>query len=565
MIEHFLHFALQAVLKRSWDELMHATHEPARMQSSRLLDIIRFNQETLFGKEHGFSEVRSVDDFRNRVPVRTYEDFEPYIRRMRNGEPRVLTIESPDLFGRTSGTTGEPKFIPITSAFYEEFSKMQKMWQRKLVADHRGMLRGKILSVMSSEVDGYTECGTPYGAMSGLSYRLQYPITQMFYAVPYDVMCIGDFETKYYLILRLAVEQDVAAIAALNPSTILLLMKKLNKYAGELCRDIADGALRQDLDIDVQLRRTLQERMRPNKSRAREIERLAQGGGVIRGDALWKNLCILITWQGGSAGFFLREFPIYFANIPFRDVGFVATEGYFSIPLWSNTPNGLLAITGHFFEFFEVATGGGRSDTPLGCEDLEVGKEYFIVVTTSGGLYRYDICDIIEVVDFYNKTPVIVFKQRGGNTISITGEKVTEGQVTEAMRAAVGSLGIPIEGFTLMPRLEDPPSLMLVVETPERNDQLLTRLLTAFESELRLRNIEYRAKRDSQRLGEPWLCLLAPGFFEECRRRRVQQGTPDGQYKIPHIVNDVRKLGELRALAEIPMPAAAHGENRVQP
>lgn len=553
MIEHFLSLYLRTVLKRSWNELMVATRDPARMQTSRLLDIIFRNTDTDFGRAHDFAGIRSVADFQARVPVRAYEDIEPYIKRMRLGEKRVLTCEDPEIFGRTSGTTGEPKFIPVTPSFYEEFSKMQKMWQRKAVVDHKEMLCGKILSVMSPEVEGYTESGIPYGAMSGYSYRLQYPITQGLYAVPYEVMCVGDFDSKYYLILRLALEQRVAIIAAMNPSTILLLMKKLNTHAEQLCRDLADGAIGSRLDVPVRLRRHLREQLRPNKRRAREIEALAERG-PIRGTDVWESLRLIITWQGGPASFFLKDFPKYFSDIPLRDMGLIATEAYFSIPLCSNTPDGLLAITGHFFEFFEVDSEGRRSDTPFGCDQLEVGKRYYIVVTTSGGLYRYDICDVVEVVDFYNRTPVIVFRHKGGNITSVTGEKLTESQVTDAMRAAASAMSQPIEGFAFALRLGDPPSYVLALETAERNSTALARLLARFESELRLRNIEYVAKRDSGRLGTPSLCLLPAGFYEQLRKARVARGVPDGQFKTPHLLSDLSQLGEVRPIAEIETP-----------
>ena len=561
MIEHLLYLYLRTVLNRSWKELMSATLEPARMQSSRLLDIVSRNRDTAFGKEHGFQDVRSVDDFRNRVPVRTYEDFEPYIARMLAGENGVLTSEVPQLFGRTSGTTGTPKFIPITPSFYEEFSKMQKMWQRKMVADHRGILRGKILSAMSPEIDGYTECGIPFGAISGHSYRLQYPITQRRYAVPYEVMCTKDFESKYYLILRLALEQNVTAIAAMNPSTILLLMRKLHTHAETLARDLADGTIDGRFDIEPRLRQRLGERLRPNRKRAREIESLAANGKPVRGTDLWKSLALIITWQAGSVGFFLREFPSYFPGVPIRDMGFVATEGYFSLPLQSGSANGLLAITGHFFEFFAVRPDGSRDNKPLGCEELEAGKQYYVILTTSGGLYRYDICDIIEVVDFYNNTPVIVFKQKGGNTISITGEKVTEVQVTEAMGAASSPFETAVEGFTATLKLGDPPYYLLAVETAERDDHTLAALLDRFERELRSRNLEYAAKRDSQRLGAPVLCLLESGFFETWRKERVGQGAPDGQYKTPHLMANASRFDRVQPVAEITLPvkATSHG------
>jgi hypothetical protein len=558
MIEHLFHFALRTFLGRSWNELMLATHEPEREQSNRLLDIISQNKRTAFGIEHGFDGIDSVEDFRERVPVRTYEGFEPYIKRMRTGEEGVLTAEVPLMFGRTSGTTGSPKFIPITSSFYEDFSRTQKMWQLKMVGDHRKMLRGKILSVMSPEVEGYTECGIPYGAMSGYSYNNQYGITRGLQAVPYEVLCVSDFDLKYYLFLRLALEQNVTAVAAVNPSTIVLLMKKLNAHASELVHDIAEGDISGAFDVAPRLKASLRERLRPNKKRARELESLLARGEIIRGTDVWKNLSIITTWQGGPASFFLRTFPDYFPGISVRDMGFMATEGYFSIPLHSNTPDGLLAVTGHFMEFFEVEPDGSRAEKALGCEELETGKQYYVVVTTSGGLYRYDIGDIVEVSGFYNKTPLLVFKQKGGSVLSITGEKVTEAQVVEAMNAAVashgGNLEFVKEGFMVAIRLDDPPAYSLALEATECDSSSLAEFLTSFEAELRRRNIEYAAKRDSQRLGSPTLRVLRPGFFERMRQKRVRDGTPDGQYKVSHVAPDSDCLNGEMPVFEIEMP-----------
>ncbi len=552
MIEHLLFAYLWTVLKRSWDELMQATYQPAEMQSARLMDIISRNSDSMFGREHSFSQIRSVEDFRERVPVRTYGEFEPYIARLRHGEKNVLTREVPEMFGRTSGTTGEPKYIPITPSFYEEFSKMQKMWQRKLFADHRGMARGKILSVMGAEIDGYTGCGIPYGAMSGHSYRLQYPLTQRMYAAPYDVMCLNNFDAKYYLILRLALEQNVTTIAALNPSTILLLMKKLNVRAGELARDLSDGTIRADLDISPRLRKQLEGRLRPNKKCGRLLDSLAARGGPIKATEVWKELEVITTWQGGSVGFYISKFPSLFPGIPIRDMGLIATEGYFSIPLSSNTPKGLLAVTGHFFEFFEVGENGSRGAGPFGCEEVQAGKDYCIIVTTSGGLYRYDIGDVVEVVDFFHKTPVIVFKQKCGNVVSITGEKLAEAQITEAMRRSVDAAApVAVDGFVVALHLDEPPQYNLLIETTERDERKLCELLARFDRELRRQNVEYGYKRDSGRLGHPSLWLLQNGWFEQHRKQRVQQGAPDGQYKLSHLVSDMRKLGEVQPLARM--------------
>jgi hypothetical protein len=557
MIEHLLFMYLRTVLSRSWNELQQSTFEPARMQSQRLMDILCRNKDAAFGKEHHFSQIQSVKQFRECVPIRTYEQLEPYISRVRHGERNVLTAEAVEMFGRTSGTTREPKFIPITPSFYEEFSKMQKIWQRKLLEDHRRMARGKILSVMGAEIDGYTECGIPYGAMSGHSYRLQYPLTQSRYAVPYEVMCLKDFDAKYYLALRLALEQNVTTVAALNPSTILLLMKKLNLHMPDFTRDIADGKIRAGLAVPSHVRQQIEETLQPNRKRALELEAVAAKGTVIKATDVWKELAVVTTWQGGSLGFYIDQFSDYFPEIPLRDMGLIATEGYFSIPLWSNTPNGLLGITGHFFEFLPLMPDGSRGNDAVGAEELEIGKDYFVLVTTSGGLYRYDISDIVSVVGFFNRTPVIVFKQKGDNTVSITGEKLTETQVTGAMKRASDVLSSPIEGFVLALSLDDPPSYNLLVESPERNERLLGDLLSRFEHYLRLHNIEYADKRDSGRLGEPALCLVESGGFEQLRKQRVQQGAPDGQYKLPHLMQHIEQFRDFRYINRMSLTGSA--------
>ena len=116
------------------------------------------------------------------------------------------------------------------------------------------------------------------------------------------------------------------------------------------------------------------------------------------------------------------------------------------------------------------------------------------------------------------------------------------------------SLAVPVEGFSVALRLGDPPSYRLILETAEHDKRVLAGLLARFEKELRSRNLEYATKRDSQRLGDPVLCLLPAGFFEGDRRRHAATGAPDGQYKFPHVVPDMGRFDKARPVAEVAMP-----------
>jgi hypothetical protein len=119
------------------------------------------------------------------------------------------------------------------------------------------------------------------------------------------------------------------------------------------------------------------------------------------------------------------------------------------------------------------------------------------------------------------------------------------------MKEAAAAVSMPVDGFMVALQLAEEPFYRLLIETPERDERRLRSLLEYFENGLRLQNIEYAEKRESQRLGEPTLRLLENGFFEQIRKKRVQQGVPDGQYKLPHLTKDIEQFGDFRYITEV--------------
>src|SRR5206468_12826971 len=133
----------------------------------------------------------------------------------------------------------------------------------------------------------------------------------------------------------------------------------------------------------------------------------------------------------------LREFDRWFAKeTPVRDLGYMASEAQVSLPISDRGAAGILAIDANFYEFIPETEIGGANPTTLTCAELDEGGTYYIVLTTPGGLYRYDINDGVRVTGFYNQTPLIEFVRHGREGSTITGEKLHVTQIVLAREQA---------------------------------------------------------------------------------------------------------------------------------
>jgi len=221
--------------------------------------------------------------------------------------------------------------------------------------------------------------------------------------------------------------------------------------------------------------------------------------------------------------------------VPIRDIGLLASEGRFSIPLADGTPAGVAEITANFLEFVPALEYGRPDAAALRAHEVEVGQEYFLVLSNWAGLWRYSIDDRVRVTGRYGQTPVFEFLSKGLHTCSITGEKLTEHQVVEAMRRAAGAA---VETFVLQGHFADPPYYELrmergggagVADVAERLDRALREV-----------NVEYQAKRASGRLGGVRGSPLPPGSFaaQEVRLVTQRRGRAE-QYKHKYLMTEV--------------------------
>lgn len=546
----------RALFSGSWKRFIEASQNPGAAQQARLQVLLNRAKDTEFGKAHDFAKVRTLQDYQSAVPVQGYPGFEPYLNRMVQGETNLLIPDVPFFFGRSSGTTGTPKYIPVTEVYVAEYRLPRRVWARQVMQAFPGLVRGRMLTMHSPRIEGQTETGVPYGSVTvGLSTPRGKPEHALrmgpLDAVPKEVFLLEDFDLKYYALLRLAAQERISFAAAVNPSTLVLLAERLNGCAEQMAEDLVAGTMTGLDGAPPELRQVLQSRLRKNPAAAQRIRRsVAEHGHVVATD-LWPDIAGLCCWKGGSAPFYLSQLPKWFPGREVMDYGFLATEGGFSIPLSTQGASGVVSVLGHVLEFVpEAEMAAGDTSKAVFAGDLQVGERYRVLVTGSHGLYRYDINDVVECTGRFHNTAEIAFVHKGGNMLSLTGEKIGESHVVEAMGIAERATGLSVLGFSVTCLLCQPPRYALAVEPrADLNDEEGRKLLGAFESALSKVNIEYEAKRSSQRLGKPVLKVLKAGAFEGYRARRVAEGAPDSHVKPPHLIRDpeaVQALGVLR-------------------
>jgi hypothetical protein len=321
---------------------------------------------------------------------------------------------------------------------------------------------------------------------------------------------------------------------------VVLLAEQLGRHTDAIIRDVRDGTLRADISVPEAFRASLGPT--PDRARAAHLEQAAAAGdGTLRPAHVWPRLAVIGCWTGGSVRPYLSRFDRYFApDTPVRDLGYLATELAGSVPLGDGNPAGVAAVATDVLEFYPAALDQPPAGTELlGLHELDVGGTYNVVVTTAAGLYRYDMNDIVEVVDRYEQTPVISFVQKGSGVVSLTGEKLTESQLVAAVAHAFPPTLDEAAFVTAVAEfVDDMPRLVILAEADAVPDSAAVDLLDRLDVALSGANSEYQQKRRSGRYGPPSLRMLPPGELDRYRRRSVEAGRADGQFKILRLTAD---------------------------
>ena len=400
-------------------------------QKHVLTRILRENRDTIYGRKFNFHLIKDYRDYSENVPLTDYEDYREYIDKIAGGEKNVLTASKVRLFEPTGGSTGPGKWVPYTDGLKNEYGKGLAPWIYDLYTRYKGL--GSGVSYWSvSPVTGFREI-TPGGIPVGFDNDADYfgPfrrfLLEKLFAVPEEVRYTSSMDTfRYVTLLFLLKAENLTLISVWHPSFLTLLVSRLGEWSIKLVRDLSDGTISPPGPMEMSLKKRLENKLGRNKSRALEVKKnlfSGQPAGLIHRQ-LWPNLKLVSCWTDSHAAIFLTGLGDLFPGVDIQGKGLIATEGFISFP-FSLSGGNILSVRSHFFEFSDP-----DNNMVIPAWELNTGREYSVLLTTSGGLYRYRMHDRVVVTGKYQETPLLRFLGKETKISDYFGEKLNESRIS---------------------------------------------------------------------------------------------------------------------------------------
>lgn len=533
MIENLLvRGRMFAIRHTHWRNLIKAAKAPLAAQENVLLAILRNNSGTQYGSIHNFNSISSYQQFVQQVPIVTYETLRPYIETQRRSGSPALTASAPVMYATTSGTTGEPKYVPIIRAELQQQKRHTALLTYSQYTFNPLAFSGKVWVMAASAVEGRFDNGVPWGSASGFLYASISPAIANKYLIPPEVFAIADNGLKYDLILRLALgEKNISYFSAANPTTLLRLCALANQQGHALAEDVEQGRFNRASELSSEVMRSIRSKLTANTDRAAELRSLFSAKKEATFGELWPSLRLVSTWTGGNCAVAVRSAKALLSDATqIVELGYLSSEFCGTLTVDCNITAGLPSLTDYFYEFIEPEKWDAGSREFRLVHQLENGQDYYVVITTPSGLYRYFINDIVRAEGAFYNTSLIRFVQKGKGVTNITGEKLYESQITEALSNAEAHFDFHADFHLVLADVEQQIyRLYLEADTLNEVAEKIAAYIDNLLSEL---NTEYSAKRESGRLNPLEVILLKQGAGEKYRAHCIQSGQKDGQFKM---------------------------------
>lgn len=394
IICYLLNLLCRTMYRKDYSRLMRVSNVEA-VQKEKLLILLAKNKDTEFGRRYGFASIKDADEYRRRVPLTVYEDYAEPIKKIMAGEENILTAADVRLLELSSGSASASKLIPYTDDLKEDFQRGLRPWIYDLYSQNKGIMNGKSywsVTPVAGE-KRYSPGGIPIGFDDDAQYfgKLEEKLFRFIFAVDQSAAHIQNMDDFYrFTSVSLLAAGNLRLMSVWNPTFLMLILNYMKDHAEELL-----GAL--------------------PASRQRKIR-----ASLLSGDfqSIWPNLRLISCWADAQAESQAKALQRIFPKTGIQPKGLLATEGFVSFPLKA-AGGAVLSVYSHFFEFLSP-----EDESVWGAHELKTGRQYEVIMTTSGGLYRYRIGDLVEVTGFYHGLPVLRFVGKRDLVSDLFGEKL---------------------------------------------------------------------------------------------------------------------------------------------
>ncbi|MFC7346636.1 GH3 auxin-responsive promoter family protein [Chryseobacterium zhengzhouense] len=465
-------------------------------QEELLLSLVDTAKKTLFGRTYGFENIKSVKDFQEKVPIADYEDLKPYIEKVKRGQRDILWIETPEYFAKTSGTTSGSKYIPISKEGmpFQVKGAQSALFHYIAKKNNADFVGGKMIFLQGSpELEEVF--GIKTGRLSGIVAHHIPNYLQKNRLPSWETNMMEDWEAKVDKIVEETEKENMTLISGIPPWLIMYFEKLIEK----------NGKKIKQIFPNLQLIVTGGVNYEPYRDKMEEL-------------------------LGGKVDI-VQTFP--------------ASEGFFAFQD-DYTKEGLLLLTNHgiFYEFIPLEQYGKPNAQRLTLKDIELNKDYALILTTNSGLWAYSIGDVVRFID---KNPHrILVSGRTKHFTSAFGEHVIAFEVEEAIKSTVEKFPAQITEFHLAPQVnpeEGLPYHEWFIEF-EKEPENLNAFKDELDDQLRKRNTYYDDLISGNILQKLHISKLQKNAFQEYAKAEGKLG---GQNKIPRLAND-RTIADLLQL-----------------
>jgi hypothetical protein len=474
-------------------------NNPLDAQREVLQDLVTSAQYTEFGRKYNFSNLFNVRDFKATVPIHEYEDIKPYIERIMHGEQNILWNTPIYWFAKSSGTTSDrSKFIPISEESLQDGHYKASKDVLSLYYQYHpdsALLTGKGLVIGGSHNINPMNAEAQYGDLSAVLLQNS-PFWGHWLRTPdLSIALMDEWESKIEKLAESTIKENVTSISGV-PTWTLVLFKRILEITGK---------------------QTMSE--------------------------VWPSLEL---YMHGGVSF--TPYKEQFKKIIGKDINYLemynASEGFFAA---QDIPGneGMLLFTDHgiFMEFMPVSEYGKKEPQTVSLQDVELGKNYALIISTNGGLWRYLVGDTVQFVSL--KPFRIKVSGRLKHYINAFGEEVIVDNTDKAIAMASNLTGAIVNDYTAAPvyfseSANGAHEWLIEFEKEPESLELFTKELDAA---LKSINSDYEAKRHkSIALGLPVVHAMKKGAFAEWLRSKGKLG---GQHKVPRLSNDRTMIDEI--------------------
>lgn len=530
----------------------HYTSIPVETQEKILLQIMEENKDTEYGKKIGFKDVHSVEDYQRIVPLSTYDDYSDYVDRMlNNGEENLMMSRKCRRYCSSSGSVGKPKVLPKSG---KDLWNMQCMGfaatpacAAKWFKEH-GMKFPKQIGPVAVLLTGHKmQDGKMCNGAGQVPFTYLKPISKFFMTTPNDFMYPEneDAVDTTYFHLRFALQRkDLTYLGSMVVTLLTGMFDYLEQNWELICNDIEKGTIDPSIKCPDDLRAKWSKKFKPMPKRAEEIRReCAKGFDTPIAKRIWPDFVWSYGMVGSNLQFYVQKLRKHIGeDAPIHNMGYAAAEGYMAMPVELNVNDYVLLPRSLFFEFIPVDD--PDCERPLTIGEIEVGKDYELVVTNFSGLYRYKIEDVVRVTGYFNKTPKIEFLYRNNLAMNIANEKTTTQMVDWAASKVQEELGISFKGYSFYADTAHEPVRYMMLAEPEENipAEKLPEIEKTLDKWLNESNEKYFKYRRWGMISDPKVSLLKKNTYADYKEMLKKQGKVLNQIKPVTVINtDERK------------------------